>query len=306
MSDIYKENENISQIILTKFFRIKDVTYWVAITVLGFVLGLSSLSFSVYIIPFLVLIINAYCIGLFTFVINNLYDIEADKINPRRRNINAIASGEISEKTSKIFILILAIIPLFVSFLFGKFQLLLFSAILILMGWIYSAPPLRVKGLPGLDIIWHFFGFFLIVIYGSYIAGSVEFISILVAVSAGIFSCIYQIVNHILDYSYDKESKTVTFVVWLGLDKARFYMNSLIIIHIIIIIPIILLYVIISTVGYLFFVGSILISLFLSRVKKTSDVRKFSPFVFIYYLTIFTYMNCALNVLISFMGSLSF
>lgn len=297
-----KKNENIFLIFLIKFIRIKDATTWIAVSILGFILALSSMSISIYIEPFIVLLITYFCIISFTFSINNFYDIDTDKRNPRRKNINPIASGRISIKTSKILIITLAIIPLFISFLFGNIQLLLFAALLIFLGWSYSAPPLRVKGRPVADIIIHFFGFFLGVLYGSYIAGKIELISILVAISVGVSSCIYQVLNHILDYSYDKKGGTVTFAVWLGLDKAKLIMNLLIISHIIIIIPLIILYTLYYYVGFLILFGSIIISIFLSAPKKTFNLKKITLTKFIFYFTNFTYMNIAFNVLVSISG----
>jgi 4-hydroxybenzoate polyprenyltransferase len=183
----------------------------------------------------------------FTFAINNYYDVKSDKINPRRKDINAIASGKISRKIALLFLLIFAVIPLSIS-LFYSYEVFFFCIFLLFLGWAYSAPPFRTKNIPVLDIIWHFVGFFSYVIWGGLIAGSsilsgsIHLITWLFAVSIGIFSSIGQIGNHISDYSSDKDSGTKTFVVWMGLQNSRIIIRYLTLIHLIFLIPLILLY----------------------------------------------------------------
>jgi hypothetical protein len=74
------------------------------------------------------------------------------------------------------------------------------------------------------------------------------------AVSIGIFSSIGQVGNHINDYSSDKETGTVTFAVWAGLDKAKITINFLTLFHLIILLPLILLYTIEYYASFLFFI----------------------------------------------------
>jgi 4-hydroxybenzoate polyprenyltransferase len=138
---INKEKSKIS-VFLKEFIRIKDVIGWSLISFVGFILGISVLSFKTNLIPFSVFIISVLCLTSFTFAINNFFDADSDKENPRRKNINAIASGHISKKTGILIILLLAIIPLIISF-FYKIEVFLFSGFLLFFGWSYSAPPFR-------------------------------------------------------------------------------------------------------------------------------------------------------------------
>jgi 4-hydroxybenzoate polyprenyltransferase len=177
----------------------------------------------------------------FTFAINNYYDIESDIKNPRRIKVNAIASGKISKKISLSLIIMFAIIPLIISILY-KLEIFFFCAFLLFEGWAYSAFPLRIKSRPVLDILWHILGFFSYVMWGSFIAGSITLLNWLMAISLGVWSSVAQIGNHICDYSFDKDSGTMTFAVWVGLDKARITMNFLTFIHLIILIPLVLSY----------------------------------------------------------------
>jgi len=247
MSD-YKENkENRLFDGLIKFFRIKDALKWTIISFIGFVLGMTVLSIEIYYLPFLEFIVATFCIMSFTFAINNYYDVESDRINPRRKNINAIASGQISRNISISLSLILFLIPIIISIFLGL-EILIFCSFLLFIGWAYSAPPLRTKNIPVLDVIWHFIGFFSYILWGSLIAGksiidgSIGLLIYLMAISLGIFSMIGQVGNHIKDYESDKKSGTITFAVWAGLDKANTSILILTILHLIVLLPLIILY----------------------------------------------------------------
>ena len=113
-------------------------------------------------------------------------------------------------------------------------------------------------------MVWHFSAFFSYVIWGSFIAGSVGLINWLAAISIGAFSLIGQMENHIDDYSYDKESGTKTFAVWIGLKNAKKILTTLAIVHLFILLPLILLYTIsymvtilstifLAIIGFIFF-----------------------------------------------------
>lgn len=285
------KEKNIVFVFLTEFIRINDVTYWFVTSFLGFLLGISMLSFNKYIVPFFVFAISTFLIIAFAAAINNYYDAESDKKNPRRRNINAIASGKISKKTANFIIIIFVIIPLIVSLLY-KFEVFLFCVVLLIWMGIYSSPPLRFKGRPGIDLIWHFFAFFFLILWGSYIAGSVELISWLIAFSAGIFSCISQAFNHIFDYSFDKADGTITFAVWLGLDKAKIIAILLTFIHIIALFPIIIFYSISYLVTIIILIGCILLGLFKLKPRLNfNSIRKYY-FIILYYFTLSIYINC--------------
>jgi len=241
MNNINNKKKNIFSIFFTEFIRIRNVIAWTLISFVGFFLGISSSNLSSYIIPFFVFFISFFFIASLTFAMNNYYDAESDRINPRRININAVASGKISKHNAIFLNIIFVFITLVVTILF-KFEVFLFCIFLLFLGLSYSVPPFRLKGLPVMDIIWHFFGFFSIVIYGSYVAGSIGLINWLVAISLGVWSSVAQVGNHIADYSSDKNSGTRTFAVWAGLDKAKITINILTFSHLVILIPLILFY----------------------------------------------------------------
>lgn len=260
-------DENVVLVFLNEFIRVKDVVKWCVISFFGFLLGLSSLDLSIHMIPLLVFLTSTFCIMSFTFAVNNYYDAESDRRNPRRMHVNAIASGKISRKTGVLLNLMLVVIPLFTCFLF-KFEVFLLSLLFLFLMWSYSAPPFRLKGRPGLDIIWHFSAFVLIVIWGSFLAGSVELINWLVAISIGVFSCIGQVSNHIIDYEFDKESGTKTYAVKVGLDKAKTTLKIFIGLHLILLIPLVILYTLSYAASAVFVVAVAVLGFFVLRPKK--------------------------------------
>ena len=202
--------KNTIKLFLNRFIRISDTIKWSAISFLGFILSITQLSITTYIIPFLIFALSTFCIMGFTFAVNNFYDIQSDIKNPRRKETNVLASGDISRRSAIFYSLILALIPLLLSIFTFRYEIFIFCSYLLFLGWTYSAPPFRTKNIPGLDLIWHFIGFFSFVIWGSLIAGSsiyagsIGLMIWLIAISIGVFSCIGQVWNHIMDYSFDK------------------------------------------------------------------------------------------------------
>ena len=83
----------------------------------------------------------------FVNAINDLYDIEADKVHPVKSLENPIVSGKISFNDAKY---ITALLPFLALLLAIPTNLIWFSAVLffIFLGWSYSAPPIRTRGRP--------------------------------------------------------------------------------------------------------------------------------------------------------------
>jgi len=83
----------------------------------------------------------------FVNAINDLYDIEADKVHPVKSIENPITFGKISFKDAKY---ITAVLPFLALLLAIPTNLIWFSAVLffIFLGWSYSAPPIRTRARP--------------------------------------------------------------------------------------------------------------------------------------------------------------
>jgi 4-hydroxybenzoate polyprenyltransferase len=285
--------KKIRSVFFTEIIRINDVAGWFAMSLLGFILGTSSLSFNEYFVPFLGFAVSVFCAVSFTFSINNYYDINSDKNNPRRRGVNALAVGSISKMHLMILNLFFLFIPIVVCILLENIPIIFFCLLLLFMGWAYSAPPFRIKSRPIIDVLWHFFGFVILVLWGSSFTNQINYTILLVAISAGIFSCIFQIYNHVLDYDSDRASGTTTFAVWAGQNTTQTVLTTVAWIHVIVIVPLILIYSVhfISTIVIV--LGGVGIGIYKSKPKRVTPIKKYSLIAFIYYLTISVYVSCA-------------
>ena len=290
----YKIKENIWKILLLKYFRINDVIKWMVISFSGFILGISSLNINVNMTSFLIFVFSTFFIFSFTFAINNFYDADSDRENPRRKDVNAIASGKISKKTGLIINILLAIIPLITCIIY-KIELFILCFMILFIVWSYSAPPFRLKGRPSMDVIWHFFGFVLAVLLGSYFSGSINNLILLFSVSLGIFSTVGQLGNHYSDYDYDKSSGTKTFAVWVGLEKTKTAINILTIIHLIFLIPLVIFY---SLSYYIALAVLIIIPIFGLILLKPKRGTFPTKRCFVYFFTIVVGGAVYLSVLI--------
>jgi 4-hydroxybenzoate polyprenyltransferase len=266
----------------TQFIRISDVIKWTMISGIGFIIALPSLMLTPTLISLGVFLVTTPAIMSFTFGINNYYDVASDRENPRRRDTNIFVTGQLSPSRGLFFNSLFCLIALVVTFLFKPGVVLLCGSILFWM-WIYSAPPLRIKSRPPFDVYWHFIGFVLIVLWGSSIAGTITFLPLLMALSLGVFSCIGQLWNHFVDYTFDRQSGIRTYAVNVGLSRTQKTLNYLIVLHLFFLSPLIYLSVttILSLSMFLFFVP--IVALFLMRPWKGGFPEKQS---FQYYFTV--------------------
>jgi 4-hydroxybenzoate polyprenyltransferase len=266
---IFEKKNSVFFTFFTGFIRIRGVFNWLTISFFGFLLGIPSLDITSYMVPLFFFVVSTFFILAFTFAINNYYDIDTDKENPRRAHLNAIASGKISKQTGLLLNFIFIVIPLVLS-LFFTVEVFVFCAFLILWMWAYSAPPLRLKGRAGFDILWHFIAFLALILWGSYLAGNISMINILVAISFGLFGVFAQIDNHIHDYPFDKASGSKTFAVWIGINKANIALKVTFIIYIVFLLPLIVLFSFSSYLTILILCGGIAVSVLMIKIKKST------------------------------------
>jgi len=83
----------------------------------------------------------------FVNAINDLYDVETDRVHPVKSVENPIVSGKISFKDAKYSTIMLPFLALLLAI---PTNLIWFSAILffIFLGWSYSVPPIRARARP--------------------------------------------------------------------------------------------------------------------------------------------------------------
>jgi len=99
-----------------------------------------------------------------------------------------------------------------------------------------------------------------------------------------------QIMNHMGDYEFDKESGTKTYVVSKGLEKARLLLKINGVLHVILLVPLILLYSIsyVYTI-FILFLG-IALGVYVMKSKKGS--QNFSVYYFLFMFGFAVYGSC--------------
>lgn len=271
-----------------KFLRIRDATGYFLIIALGFILAKGFLFPAKDIFLFWVI---AFLLLGFGFSINNCFDQKEDQLDITKKN--PIVLKEISFQRGFIFSILIAIIGLYLSSLFGL-KIFLFCLISTLIVFFYSSPPLRMKSRPILDLISHgLFGgpiifFFPLLVFEIKLASFHWFISF----SLFYFSIILELRNFLEEYETDKKAGVKNTIYFLGYEKSEKLLKYLTIFYPLTIFPVFFSY---QPLLFLFLIFT-LIFLFLflffknySLVKnyRVLDIYAFFSFSFFAILTTF-------------------
>ncbi len=204
-----KLSENIKIIIKTS-----RPLGWI-ITPAIFVSGLFSSGASLNSLSVLQALLLSFPFSLFLFGVNDVYDYETDKLNPRKGSIEGSILDKKYHKSILISAFIMAIFILFSSILTKNLENLLSISALLFISYFYSSPPIRAKSIPFLDSIFNGLGF-LFAFFAGYSFGrslvEVPFKIYLAALGV----CGIHSLSTIMDYEYDKKSDIKTVAVLLG------------------------------------------------------------------------------------------
>ncbi|MBW2993113.1 UbiA family prenyltransferase [Candidatus Woesearchaeota archaeon] len=156
------------------------------------------------------LIMLSFPAGIYVYGINDIYDYESDRINPRKKTI-------ITKKLIPVIFalsLIIAGIFLTISILTGNAVNMISTALLLFFGWAYSAPPLRLKDRPPFDSISNAFIIILPVVLGISFNRDFFIPVQLIYIFIGVIAC--HMYSTIMDYSPDKQSGSKTSAIVFG------------------------------------------------------------------------------------------
>jgi len=193
---------------LIKFYRMKDWRAYFALGFLGFIVAQGYLS------PFLdiiLFVIVGVLLLAFGFSVNNFFDIKED------REKGEIKSLLIQNKKNFLLSVSPGILALFLSSYFGT-KLFLFVLVAGLIGFFYSAPPLRTKSRPFWDLISHgFFAGALIFLFPLLIfRPELTLFHYSIAFSVFYLSVMLEMRNHWEDYQSDFRAGLRTTACFLG------------------------------------------------------------------------------------------
>lgn len=153
--------------------------------------------------------------NLLVYGINDVYDYETDKLNPRKNSIEGALVEPVYHKP--IWWLAMALCALFLPIIFnlGGWALLLLFLIGILNAIFYSAPPIRFKGVPILDSISSSLHFVFPALIGVLITNHFYY-SLYVLFAFFLWGIASHIIGAIPDIQYDKKAKISTVATFLG------------------------------------------------------------------------------------------
>ncbi len=167
---------------------------------------------------FVQLFFFSFPLSLFCFGINDIYDYDTDIRNPRKREKKGIQGKPLPFKYHKFILtmsLIISLIMILISLLTLNLFNMISNALLLLVVYIYSAKPFRLKEKPILDSLSNGVMAFLAFCVGFSYGGEIIDINrkpyLLALCVAGVHAY-----TTAVDYFSDKKTKTTTFSVAYG------------------------------------------------------------------------------------------
>jgi len=212
--------------------RVLDWRAYIGIAFLGFVRGIEASPFNTLIYRALRFTVTIILYLAFTFSINNCFDIKCDAHKGVKVKRNPIAAGRITFREGLILSLCTASVGSVLSYLWFDENCFLIYLTMLLLSGAYSAPPLRLKSVPMMDLLSHslFFGS-LLYLYGLLSNGGINLQEASLAASISLYSIILELRNHLEDYEADLNSETRTTVCYMGYGRSIKLLRSLIIVH---------------------------------------------------------------------------
>lgn len=152
----------------------------------------------------------------FAFMINDVADAADDARNPRKKAHNVISSELLSHTEGYVASATTFIVSL-TLFALGGAWALLWGGMTLVLCYLYSAHPFRLKARPITDVVSHVLMLSgLLVMSGYYIYDSSPGIAWFFIIGATLFSAYGQFYNQVDDYEVDKAAGLKNTVVLLG------------------------------------------------------------------------------------------
>ena len=181
---------------------------------------------------YIALILSIFFANVFTFVINDFYDAEQDSLDPVKRARNMFCSPETSQLGKGVLYASLGL-----SIFFGGIvspPILIIILLFNILGFVYSAPPIKLRSRRYWDWIFVFLWKGLIISAGYIYFFGIErfagnfFIYGTLAIIL-LFSLIGQLDNQIRDFTVDKTNNSFHTVQHLGYGTAIILKRSLLV-----------------------------------------------------------------------------
>jgi 4-hydroxybenzoate polyprenyltransferase len=139
---------------------------------LVYALGLHESNAPIGVAAVLQMLLLSFPMNLVGCGLNDIYDYESDRLSSRRRAIwGAVVRGEDRPIVMRTCLVMVPLIMLG-AFLTGNWFNIIATILLVLVAWLYSVPPARLKERPPLDSLANGLGFFLLPFVMGYSLGA--------------------------------------------------------------------------------------------------------------------------------------
>ncbi|MCK5474516.1 MAG: hypothetical protein KAI53_03860, partial [Candidatus Aenigmarchaeota archaeon] len=130
--------------------KLSRPAFW-SIPLLVFLLGLTYADAKLTYLAVVQLLLLSLPFSVFLYGINDIYDYESDKLNPRKKGVQGIKLKQKYHSFIKKFSFFVILLLLFSSIITLNFSNIIGMIILLFFSYHYSAHPLRFKVKPPMD-----------------------------------------------------------------------------------------------------------------------------------------------------------
>ncbi len=198
----------------------EHVPFTIPLSLVGSLLAIEATGAEVDWRVFAVIAANIFSMS-FAFVINDIADAPDDALNPQKMRRNVISNGVMSSREGWLLAMFTSACALLLYALSGVWALAI-GGVTLLLCFLYSAHPFRLKARPVTDVFSHALMLSGLLMMTGYFAYHTDpQAAWLVILAAILFSAYGQFYNQIDDYEVDKSAGLQNTVVLLGKPLTR-------------------------------------------------------------------------------------
>lgn len=193
----------------------EHVPFTIPLTLLGALLALQASGSSIDWRLVLVMMGNILAVA-FAFIINDIEDAPDDALNARKKARNVVSNGTLNRKEG-MFLCWLTVAASLALYAFGGLWVMIWGGITLILSYLYSAHPFRLKARPITDVTSHALMLSgLLVMTGYFTYDAAPGYAWYVIAAATLVSAYGQFYNQVDDYEVDKQAGLKNTVVLLG------------------------------------------------------------------------------------------
>ncbi|MEO1644434.1 MAG: prenyltransferase [Chloroflexota bacterium] len=161
----------------------------------------------------------------FAFMVNDVVDAPDDMRDPLKAQKNVIAQGILTARES-VFALILVVILSAVLFALGGGRNFLVGASTLILSYLYSVPPVRLKARPIVDIVSHVLMLSALILLSGYVLYDTRLDAVWALAFGVAFASAYgQFYNQLSDFTVDKQAGLSNTAMLVGERNTRYLMG---------------------------------------------------------------------------------